>query len=100
MSSSLSGRDAANGFKIRAVVSGIGLLLSEGLNTAAPGRNPAQRYCAWSQAALLAALPPAAAAAIFSSAWSIVNEAAFCRGGNSLNVARNGFTMACAAMIM
>ena len=32
----------------------------------------------WSrQAAVLAALPPAAAEAIFSSAWSMVNEAAF-----------------------
>jgi hypothetical protein len=43
---------------------------------------------------------PLAASAIFSSAWSMVKLAAFWRGGNSSNVARNWATIACAAMIM
>jgi hypothetical protein len=40
---------------------------------------------------------PLVASAIFSSAWSIVKLAAFCRGGKSLNVPRKSATIACAA---
>ena len=43
---------------------------------------------------------PLVASAIFSSAWSIVKLAAFWRGGNAENVARNSPTIACAARIM
>ena len=48
------------------------------------------------------ATPPATIASCcccaFSSAWSTLNDAGFCRGGNSLNVLRNSATIACAGM--
>ena len=42
--------------------------------------------------------PVVMAASSFSRTWSTVKLAAFCRGGNSWNVARNCAISACAAM--
>jgi hypothetical protein len=53
-----------------------------------------------SQAWAAVVAPPVAAAAIAASAWSIVNDAAFCLGGNSLNVATNWLTIGCAPSTM
>src|SRR5581483_9837089 len=72
------------------------MMMDDGGDIAGSGPRPwraddaSERGCQW--------LPKPAS--IFSMAWSMVKLAARWRGGNSWNVARNGPTMAWAAMIM